>query len=97
MPIFGWAFQMLMYIFLVRDKHTDIAWIRRIIGHFLRNDYPASIMLFPEGTDFCTKQRNASRVFAEERGLRVYNHVLHPRTAGFVEVTQMLGSKVRPF
>ncbi|GJP32768.1 hypothetical protein CLOM_g17366 [Closterium sp. NIES-68] len=40
------------------------------------------LAIFPEGTDFTDRKRDACQEFARSRGLPVLNHVLLPRTRG---------------
>lgn len=89
-PFFGWAFQMLMYVFLKRNRDVDPQWIDCLLSYFIRNDLPVSLLLFPEGTDFSDKEREVSAQWAVTNGLENYRQVLHPRTLGFVEVVRLL-------
>ena len=89
-PFFGWAFQMLLYVFLKRNRAVDPQWIKVLLSHFIRDDLPVSLLLFPEGTDFSDRQRMLSDEWAAKMGVQPYRHVLHPRTLGFVEVVRHL-------
>lgn len=95
LPIFGWAFQGLMYVFLKRGQRgQDIEWIRRAMSYLERNGTAASLLIFPEGTDLSPRTLPASRDFARQNGLAVYRQVLHPRTAGFVEIMKAMRSQI---
>jgi len=48
-PIFGWATQILLYIFLGRKKETDIPHIRAAMSYLLLADKKVLFLLFPEG------------------------------------------------
>ncbi|KNC70418.1 hypothetical protein SARC_17053, partial [Sphaeroforma arctica JP610] len=40
---------------------------------------PFWIVLFPEGTRYTEKKHAESQKFCEEKGLPLFNHLLHPR------------------
>ena len=44
------------------------------------------MLLFPEGTDNSKGNQAKARAFAKERGLPQYDHVLHPKTKGFLHI-----------
>ncbi len=52
-PIFGWTMQMMLYIFLERDRTQDIPHISRSLKYLREHDPDTSLLLFPEGTDLC--------------------------------------------
>lgn len=94
-PIFGWAFQMLMYVFLKRgDRAQDISWIRRVMSYLARSGTRASLLLFPEGTDWSPRTLADSIAWAQKNGKRAYQHVLHPRVGGFVETLRAMRSQM---
>jgi 1-acyl-sn-glycerol-3-phosphate acyltransferase len=56
-PIFGWCMQMVMYIFLNRDRSRDLPHILNMMSYFHRLDYNSSFFLFPEGTDLSEERK----------------------------------------
>mmetsp|Transcript_38836 Transcript_38836/g.107931 ORF Transcript_38836/g.107931 Transcript_38836/m.107931 type:complete len:232 (+) Transcript_38836:3-698(+) len=53
---------------------------------------PMTLLLFPEGTDLSPHNLLLSQAFAKEKGLRVYEEVLHPKTAGFCTAMEAAGA-----
>lgn len=89
-PIFGWAAQLMLYIFLGRDREQDIPHIKRAISYLLHTDEKVVFLLFPEGTDLSPSNLQRSMEFSKEKGLREYSQVLYPRPAGFVACLRSL-------
>ena len=88
-PLLGWAWQLGMYVFLSRrDREADVAWLSKSMQHWKDGGVPGSWLIFPEGTTVSPVCLAENQEFARERGLQVYQHVLHPRTAGFVSMLQ---------
>lgn len=51
-PIFGWAMQLCMYIFLHRKREIDVPHIKKMLDYSIAStDTKPTILLFPEGTD----------------------------------------------
>ena len=48
------------------------------------------MLLFAEGTRMTPAKHAASMEFAKKRGLPVLNHLLIPRTRGFIQCVQSL-------
>ena len=55
------------------------------LRYFNRSRYPLQLLLFPEGTDLSDHNKAKSQQFAKDNQLQVYEHVLHPRTRGFIK------------
>jgi len=83
-PGIGWGMQFLDCIFLRRDWSRDQASIERTFARVVRGRVPLWLVSFVEGTRIRASAQAANRRFAEERGLRPLEHVLIPRTKGFV-------------
>jgi lysocardiolipin and lysophospholipid acyltransferase len=81
---YGWAMQVLLFIFLSRDWTSDEAYLHQMFGHFVESKYPLQLLIFPEGTDLSESNKAKSQKYAEENNLTKYEQVLHPRTKGFV-------------
>ncbi|CAI5473149.1 unnamed protein product [Closterium sp. Yama58-4] len=91
-PLVGWALQMLHFVFIDRCWRTDEAGMAATLQQLgacagqqdrqkqLRSGFWLAI--FPEGTDFTERKRDACQEFARARGLPVLQHVLLPRTRG---------------
>lgn len=82
--------QVTQFIFLHRKWSQDETYMRRALGYFADYQYPVQLLLFPEGTDLSQANRKRDRDYAEKNGLKVYNHVLHPRSLGFVSCVQQM-------
>ncbi|CAI7784927.1 unnamed protein product [Closterium sp. NIES-53] len=91
-PLVGWALQMLHFVFIDRCWRTDEAGmgatlqqLRACAGQQDGQWKQRSgfwLAIFPEGTDFTERKRDACQEFARARGLPVLQHVLLPRTRG---------------
>ena len=90
-PGVGWGMYFLDCIFLKRDWGRDRADLERTFGMFKRDDIDMWAVSFPEGTRQRPKKLKESQEFAAERGLQRLDHVLLPRTKGFVATVQGLG------
>ena len=65
-PLFGWAMQIMMYIFLSRKREMDIPHIKRMLSYLLCTGATPTLFLFPEGTDLSEsnkKKSNACKYF----------------------------------
>ncbi|KAG8231958.1 hypothetical protein J437_LFUL008878, partial [Ladona fulva] len=69
-----------------RDKHS----LGKILDYFRDLRHPCQILIFPEGTDFSPANKKRSDEYAAERHLERYDHVLHPKTTGFVFLAQRM-------
>mmetsp|Transcript_45712 Transcript_45712/g.98979 ORF Transcript_45712/g.98979 Transcript_45712/m.98979 type:complete len:135 (+) Transcript_45712:487-891(+) len=58
--------------------------MKRLLRSFVESKYRLQLLLFPEGTDLSKSNLEKSHAFSKERGLARYDHVLHPRTKGFI-------------
>ena len=85
--------QVVHCIFLHRKWAQDELYIRRTLRFFADHRYPLQLLLFPEGTDLSPTNREKDRDYAEKNGLEVYQHVLHPRSLGFVSCVQEMSWK----
>jgi lysocardiolipin and lysophospholipid acyltransferase len=50
-PFFGWSMQIMMYIFLGRNKEKDLPTIEKSLNYLTTVDSHPSLFIFPEGTD----------------------------------------------
>jgi lysocardiolipin and lysophospholipid acyltransferase len=92
-PFFGWAMQAFLFVFLSRrDRERDLALIRstlRYIVHTLHE--PITFLLFPEGTDLSPSNLDKARAWATARGVPPFEHLLQPRSGGFIEAVRVTG------
>ena len=66
------------------------------LAYFTSQQYPIQLLVFPEGTDLSECNKAKGYKFAQEHGLQKYDHVLHPKTKGFVHCVQALRQGGRP-
>ncbi len=50
-PFFGWCMQMMMYIFLTRQREQDIPRIADCLKYLSKSAKSLAVFIFPEGTD----------------------------------------------
>lgn len=55
-----------------------------------RRDLPFWLIIFPEGTRRTAKKLSEAQDFAKKRDLRSLDHILQPRTKGFVSMSKAL-------
>ncbi|RLN66918.1 hypothetical protein BBJ29_004977 [Phytophthora kernoviae] len=90
-PIFGWAMQHFIFIFLVRSVWHSPNWLLP----FLTSTEPeASYLLFPEGTDLSDSNLAKSAAFAEKNDLPPRHYSLYPRTTGWTFMFPLLRSQL---
>ena len=83
-PGVGWGMLFLDCIFLKRDWLTDRRSIEETFRRLTADRVPVWLMSFVEGTRVTPEKVARSRSFARKRGLEPTDHVLIPRTKGFV-------------
>jgi len=83
-PGVGWGMVFLECLFVKRDWATDAKAIARTFERILRDDVPLWLMLFPEGTRITPEKLSQADAFADKAGLQRTEHVLLPRTSGFM-------------
>jgi lysocardiolipin and lysophospholipid acyltransferase len=89
-PIYGWAMQMSLYVFLMRSKTADVPQIYNVVSFIRKTSKRLSILIFPEGTDLSDSNLAKSHAFSTEKNLRQYKYVLHPKPSGFFACLQAL-------
>ncbi|PNF37469.1 1-acyl-sn-glycerol-3-phosphate acyltransferase gamma [Cryptotermes secundus] len=92
-PTMGWAWLFAESIFLERNWEKDKETIGRQIKELVEHPDPIWLLLMAEGTRFTTEKHEASKKFAEEKGLPVLKHHLTPRTKGFTTSLPYLHGK----
>jgi len=93
-PGIGWGMQFLSCPFVARDWTADRDRIARTFRTLTREHTPIWLVSFVEGTRVTPEKIVQSQAFARERGLAVFEHVLVPRTKGFIASVQGLGRHV---
>jgi len=83
-PGVGWGMQFLNCLFISRNWTDDESKIRKVFSGIVDNNVTAWIICFVEGTRIKPFKVESAQKFARERNLPVLNHVLLPRTKGFV-------------
>lgn len=83
LPIYGWAMQTCLYIFLQRSRGDDVPHIYNTMSYLLRTSKRMALLLFPEGTDLSESNIKKSNAYAAKHNLQEYKHVLHPKSTGF--------------
>ena len=93
-PGVGWGMQFINCLFVDRDWTSDRETIRRTFATLVEEQIPTWLVTFVEGTRATPEKIAHSQAFARERGLAVLEHVLLPRTKGFVAAVRGLGDHV---
>ncbi|GLE04984.1 hypothetical protein PINS_up013968 [Pythium insidiosum] len=93
-PIFGWAMQHFLFIFLHRKWADDEVMLKTYLPFLADKEPQASYLLFPEGTDLSDGNREKSIAFAEKQGLPARQYSLYPRTTGWCFMTPILRRSV---
>ena len=50
-PVFGWTMQLMMFIFLSRNRDEDLPHISNVFSYLHSVGTQPSVLIFPEGTD----------------------------------------------
>lgn len=90
-PGIGWGMVFLDCIFLTRDWSLDKTSLNRTFGKFQRDNISMWVVSFVEGSRLNEKNLAQSQNFAEGRGLPRLEHLMLPRTKGFVATVTGLG------
>jgi 1-acyl-sn-glycerol-3-phosphate acyltransferase len=89
-PGVGWGMVFLDCLFVKRNWVDDEAIVAQTFAKFLNERIPLWLMIFAEGTRITPSKLQRSKEFARQRGLSPTEHVLLPRTKGFVASVQGL-------
>jgi 1-acyl-sn-glycerol-3-phosphate acyltransferase len=89
-PGVGWGMTFLDCVFVNRDWLADRASIERTYSNIIENRVPMWMITFPEGTRITAQKLPASQAYAKEHGHPVLQHLLVPRTKGFVAAVRGL-------
>ncbi|HCC24271.1 MAG TPA: hypothetical protein DEP85_02000 [Holosporales bacterium] len=94
MPGVGWGMWFLDCLFIKRDWMKDKHSIRKVFQNLRQHQVPLWVVSFVEGTRITPKKLKSSQEYAKNKGLAVLNHVLTPRTKGFVATLEGLKGHV---
>lgn len=93
-PIFGWAMQHFIFIFLQRRWTDDQANLRKLLPFLTSIDPEASYLIFPEGTDLSESNLEKSATFAKKNIMSPRQYSLYPRTTGWTYIFPLLRSQL---
>lgn len=89
-PGIGWGMLFLDCLFIKRNWTDDRNYILRVFDRILRYSVPIWLVSFVEGTRLRPAKLAQSRRYAEENGIAPPEHLLIPRTKGFVSSVRAL-------
>lgn len=89
-PGVGWGMLFLDCLFIKRNWTDDRDYIHHVFDKILKYRVPLWLMIFAEGTRIRPSKIPKSQQFAKEQGVKPLEHVLFPRTKGFVATVQAL-------
>ncbi len=93
-PGVGWGMLFLDCPFIKRNWTADKDYIQGVFRNILKHEVPLWLMMFAEGTRVRPEKIARSREYAEKLGMTPLDHVLVPRTKGFVASVQSLRGHV---
>lgn len=93
-PGLGWALVLLDFIIVKRDWQKDATSVQRMYDRILRRGAPFWLVIFPEGTRITSEKLKRSQEYARQKNLSELQHVLLPRTKGFVSALESLHEKI---
>lgn len=98
-PLFGWCMQIIMYIFLSRNKAADLPHLKKMLEYAKSTSRNTNYFLFPEGTDLSETRKSESHACkthfilksirshaildSKAKGLKELNYVMYPKAAAF--------------
>ncbi|KAK6946205.1 Phospholipid/glycerol acyltransferase [Dillenia turbinata] len=94
LPIFGWAFHLLEFVFVERKWDVDQTHLHQMLSTFKDPQDPLWLALFPEGTDYNEQKCLRSQNYADENGLPILKHVLLPKTKGYCACLEELSGSL---
>ena len=93
-PVIGWGMQFAQFIFLKRKWEQDKPRMAAHLQKFNKPKDPMWLMMFPEGTNLADSTREASKKWAEKKGIDDMRHMLLPRSTGLQFILQELRQTV---
>ena len=89
-PGVGWGMLFLDCLFIKRDWTSDKEKVHRVFETLLDNKVPVWLVSFLEGTRVRPAKLIKSREYAEKTGRKALDHLLIPRSKGFVASVENL-------
>lgn len=93
-PILGWGMKFLNFVFLKRDWIKDQKKIKKTFQHITENKIPIWLISFVEGTRISKDKVKKCQEFCRKTNKPVFNHVLLPKTKGFVSTINGLQERL---
>lgn len=94
-PVFGWAMQHFVFIFLQRKWADDQVNLQKLLPFLTKSEPQTSYLIFPEGTDLSVENVAKSAAFAQKSGLEERTYSLYPRTTGWTFMFPLLRANLR--
>jgi 1-acyl-sn-glycerol-3-phosphate acyltransferase len=95
LPGVGWGMLFLDCIFVKRNWTADRDSVEKTFAKVKNNNIPIWLVSFLEGTRLTPKKLEASQRYMARLNLAPTNHVMFPRTKGFVSSVRGLGSHIQ--
>lgn len=89
-PFAGWVMQLSGFLYIQRRWEHDQSSMEKQMKYFSDVNDTHQILLFPEGTDLSPNNIVRSNKYADKNNLPNYKYVLHPKTTGFVFLTNTM-------
>ncbi|EEB08764.1 1-acylglycerol-3-phosphate acyltransferase [Schizosaccharomyces japonicus yFS275] len=89
-PILGWGMQFYRFIFLSRTWQKDQKTMRQRFDKIRDPKLPATLIMFPEGTNLVENTYNRSANYAKKIGVPCPKHLMLPRVRGLFFTLQQL-------
>ena len=94
-PGVGWGMVFLDCPFVKRNWSSDKDSIQQTFARLLRDQVPLWLISFVEGTRQTPKKLAASQAYARQQGMAPLEHVMIPRTKGFVASVQGMAGHIQ--
>lgn len=89
-PIFGWAMQHFVFLFLHRKWADDKVSLATLLPFLTATEPQTSYLIFPEGTDLSPENVAKSAAFAAKTDRAPRTYSLYPRTTGWTFMFPLL-------
>ena len=94
-PGVGWGMLFLDCLFVERNWTADRGSVEKTFAKVKKNHIPIWLMSFLEGTRMTPRKLESSQRYMSSLNLTPTNHVMFPRTKGFVASVRGLGSHLQ--
>lgn len=95
-PVFGWGMQHFEFLFMSRKWDVDQQRIQASMHNLaVHKEWPAWLLVFPEGTTLSLNGRNRTEAFAKKAGRTVPKNVLLPRVRGLEACLRGLDGSIK--